>query len=558
MRRFYVCLAIGSLLSLNGCGGGGAGGQTSGNGATGSGPLVVSWPNRSAFTGGPARARSLEFQVTSQGANSASVRLDFDRVQDGAYRASYPIPSTIPDGPIFVYGRFFSGPKETGPLVGSAGFYAHLASGTITLDKNSQPLAAIVLRTTADLAADPYPGQMEVNDGQAVIGTPLQVTGFILDQSSDVVVLPAGVFKYSAQYWSNDSITLDQTGILQASNYGDGRAVVSMSWGSYYGGSNVTINFPPSGNYHLIPADLGGIAYDPQAARIYTTNHVIDPATSRVIGSIPIPGGVSYPWLSLSTDGSTLYAGGVQSNLIQMVDAKSLKLMSPLGLGTDPTGAQSTLVAMYPLPNQPNSILAQLDQTYNSQFVVFDNGVARPVTAQWESLIGFCIDPSGQYCYGGDTQRLYRFAIDSQGVHQLNVWPVVSSGNLYAADGHVFDDAGNVFDATTGKLLAQFFGNVFTPQYNDAIVYPRFHQILFLGWQDAPIYDTRTLVQVGSFNGPLIQSFTGRDKRSDSVCVFGTHGLAIEGNGTMVLVDDITKPLPPDLKTLTQKSTGRR
>jgi IPT/TIG domain len=262
-------------------------------------------------------------------------------------------------------------------------------------------------------------------------------------------------------------------------------------------GSTFTItNHPLSGNNSFtvssFPVQANDMVWDAASQRLYlsiastdpthpNTIASLDPATQQLDTIAAVGTGADH--LSVSTDGSFLYAALSANNSIQRFTLPGLQPDIDIPLGTGTYGPYSA-IDIEAAPNLPHTIAVVLGEqevspTEQGGIVLFDDGVVRPNSVPGTQS-GFEIDhviwnSDDTALYGIPTlstsslNDLYELAVSSAGLQlahhfQTDVSAAGNYGislNYDSATGYLYFEGGQVVDPANGSVVATFpFGSL--------------------------------------------------------------------------------------------------
>jgi hypothetical protein len=215
----------------------------------------------------------------------------------------------------------------------------------------------------------------------------------------------------------------------------------------------------------------------------------IDPTTGNIVASQPMPAEPSL--LAISDDQQYLYVGMTSTAVI--VRLKLPDLSTDIQWTVGPTPAPNypySLYAMQTAPGAPHTLAVTQEipaQYEASELAIYDDGVMRPNTGTAPMQP---ISYMNVFTWGADASTIYATKdIESGGpefVYRVNTQGVSLANTLYGALGdfsneliydsneaRLYDTAGSVVDASTGKALGSFGrgSNTFTIDTAQHLVY---------------------------------------------------------------------------------------
>lgn len=247
---------------------------------------------------------------------------------------------------------------------------------------------------------------------------------------------------------------------------------------------NVTVTTPGTGGgitaplpyTAYIPIPNNSMVYNPANGLFYVSvpasagapfgNSVVsvDPETGA-LGS-PIPVGSDPNQLAISSDGTILWVGLDQASAVRQVNLTTGTAGSKFPIGGSTADLKGPVVvdALTALPGSPNSVV----ESYFGNVGIFDNGVLRgsPWTEPSNAIYALQADGSKDEIYAaGGTYQNSGYNIlqySTSGLTQLATAPAVynfandNAGEIQVANGTLYTDYGQAFNAETGTLLGSF------------------------------------------------------------------------------------------------------
>lgn len=221
----------------------------------------------------------------------------------------------------------------------------------------------------------------------------------------------------------------------------------------------------------MVNVQANDMVVDPGLQQIYLSvagtdpNHpntiaTLNPSTGQIGTSVSAGTGANH--LTISSDGSWIYAGIDKSGTVQRFALPSLASDITIPLGTAPSGQQNYAVALEAAPGNPNTI-AVSRATLSSDpgnIAIYDGSTIRPTTIS--SVDGYAV-PLGSLAWNTNGTALFGafkppymnpmvfLSADSSGVQFVRASsPVdISSIRYSGLTGEVYDNMGGVFDPST-------------------------------------------------------------------------------------------------------------
>lgn len=327
-------------------------------------------------------------------------------------------------------------------------------------------------------------------------------------------------------------------------------------------GTTITITTAPAPGTNGFTVSMVNIlandmVFDPVRQQIYLSvagtdpghpNTIVplNPATGQI--GMPVSAGTGANHLSISSDGSWLYAGIDKSGTVQRFALPTLSGDITVPLGTAPSGQQYYAVAVEAAPGSPNTIAISRATVSNSDpgnIAIFDGATIRPVTissvdGRIEPLWSVAWNTNGTALFGAFNQLyidpIVFLSVDSSGAQFVRASsPVdINSIRYSSSTGDVYDNIGRVFDPSTMGQINQLPLNAAIPIASSLLV---LDDNLSMAWvlaqaangQGAQFivegFDLKTNALLGAIYLPSMTDTPVKLIR------WGTNGLAVLTNG---------------------------
>ena len=368
--RYVAVFAL--ALVLQACGGGGGGGGNPLN-AVSNATFQIIWPARSRGLDNPltsALSVTVVFkQATTNGAD-VTMNIDRDATKVAGYTGTYTISKPVDPNVLSTLGAtFYAQAAEGGAVVGTATAPATLSGSTVNI--GAIALAGVIKSVAV------VPATLQVGSGTT------QLTFTTKDAMGNTVAVTPG-----SAFWSvvsgSSFLTVTKDGIATPISAG-GAEVTATVDGVVSPQGLISVNSPSTNpNVIVLNIDTQEIAYDPSRGLVYASTMASSTISPLKVIPISLSTGAVGPAitvgsapaaLAVSSDGSHLFVGQFNSNVVNRVSLSTLQID-----GTIDIGAGLFARRILPIPNAPDSFIAWLSNGVTDVAKIFDSGVARAVS----------------------------------------------------------------------------------------------------------------------------------------------------------------------------------
>jgi trimeric autotransporter adhesin len=436
-------------------------------------------------------------------------------------------------------------------------------TGTVTITVTSTTSTQASNAVTISITNPPPPTLTSISPSAGPINTAATVTlnGTGFTASSTVAINGTNI---AATFVSSNELT----------------AAIPASSVTLPGNLNFTVTTPAPGGgttaplaftaYVAIPNN--SMVYNPANGLFYVSvpssagapygNSVVsvDPETGAL--GTPIPVGSEPDQLAISSDGTILWVGLDGASAIRQVDLTTgtAGLQFSLGGNGGVYANPPKALALAALPGSPNSVVVSWPNDYEGTVAIFDSGVQRG-TAPSSSVAGgaYALLANGAkseiYAAGGSYQT---YTYNASGLTPLATGPsgfdyaTATNDQIQIADGLLYTDFGQAFDAESGDLLGTFYSSGTTVAEGPTVADTTLGLAFILDNSLGEAYESDNQVQTFNLSNytstgnaiPIgVPASTGLSG-SSNLTRWGTNGLAFRNSlGVFSLRSNLVKDL---------------
>ncbi len=446
-------------------------------------------------------------------------------------------------------------------LLTSLGTASVTVTSTTATPAVSNAVKVSITNPPAPTLTSIYPGAGPINTAATVT---LQGTGFT---SASTVTLNGN--NIAATYLNSGQLTV----AIPASSLSlPGNIEFAVTTPAPGGGTSAPLPYTAYiaiANNSMVYNQANGLFYVsvPSSAGAPYGNSVVsvDPATGAF--GTPIPVGSEPNQLAISSDGTILWVGLDGASAVRQVDLTTGQagIQFPLGGNGGIYQNPATALALAALPGSPNSVVVatEIQDIYEGTIGIYDSGVLRGSKAN-ASINGifYALLTNGtksEIYAGGSAYQTFTY--NSAGLAPLATAPSGNSyvndgsGDMQIANGILYTDSGQVFDAESGDLKGTFYasannpaqgptvadttlGLAFTLDNSQGLTYDGFNQIQSFNLSD---YTSRTAVIPVGIPTTATSTLSSGPSRMTR---WGTNGLAFQtAAGVISLRSNLVKDL---------------